>query len=273
MSEQHKSTFQAFGAALLGFVAVVALGGGAMLLHSSHKAKAPPKPVPAAEPIDLASPAPRGPEPIAPIKEIRTESPAPLVGSDDETEVADAPFAARPGGVVAPPADAYASVPADAVASSPASSPNAAPGMRRLQPAEHLDLASSGGSPAKAGVAIETPAARKAAKLASSKKPMAKIAPAAPQPASVASVHYGVTSRDELMGRAAGPVYNIKSGSSDLKAKPESGGKMASEMNERLAGLQSKLEEDTSLSPAQRADIQTELSNLKKGVADIGGSR
>jgi len=260
MSEQHKTNFQAFGAALFGFIAVIAVGGGALMLHSSHK-NAAPKPVPAAEPIDLASPAPREREAVALPTENRTESPAPLVGSDDDdTDAADAPADASPSYAGAETAEAAAE-------SFPESASDVKSGGRRLRPTEHLDLSASGRASAEAVAAKGASVARKNAKFPAARKPSAKLA------AAVASVHYGVTSREELMGRAAGPVYNIKSGSSVPRANPSERGKLASEMNERLAGLQWKLKDDTGLSAEQRVEIEQELADIKKGVADVGGSR
>jgi hypothetical protein len=266
MSEQSRSNFQAFGAGLLGFIAVMAVGGGVLMLHSSRRAS--PKPVPAAEPIDLATATPLDPTvPAAPFKERRLESPAPLIGSDDEAEIAG--NRAAPAAAASIPAPAFS--PENDAKAMAAAVEDAAIAERRLKPGEHLDA--TGHSSAAAVVAKDTPAGRKAAKAAAAKKPAAKLAPVAAPAASIASVHYGVTSRDELMGRAAGPVYNIKGASASPKSKPEERGKMASDMNARLADLQSRLDGDTNLTPAQRADIQKELADVKKGVADVGGSR
>jgi hypothetical protein len=269
MSEQNKSNLQAVGAGLLGFVAVMAVGGGALMLHSSHQAKSPPKPVAAAEPIDLGAPTLHDATvPAAPIKERRTESPAPLVGSDEDTELAEI-SAAR--SVTAPAPAAAATAAAAEAASSPESAPNARPAAQRLQTAQHADLHAPAHSSAVAANA--EPASRKGLKAGGAKRPLAKLAPQATAPApSIASIHYGVTSRDELMGRAAGPVYNIKGASAAAKSKPGESGKMASEMNEKLAVLQSQLDDNPALSAAQRDEIQKELRDMKKGVSDVGGS-
>jgi hypothetical protein len=276
MSEQNKSNFQAFGAGLLGFVAVMAVGGGALVLHSSHQAKAPPKPVAAAEPIDLNAATPPEPAaPGAPQKERRADSPAPLMGSDEETEIAEAPAAAQAVAASAPAAAAAtAATSATAEASSPESAPNTRPAAQRLQTTQHSDLHGSAHSSAAAVAANPEPVARKGLKPGGAKRPLAKLAPQTNAPApSIASVHYGVTSRDELMGRAAGPVYNIKGASAPAKAKPGEGGKLASDMNQRLAELQGQLDDNPALSPAQREEIQKELTDLKKGVSDVGGTK
>lgn len=242
MSEQGKANLQALGAAFFGFVAVIALGGGAMLLHT-RESKAPRKAVPAAEPIDLASAAPpEAPSAILPfIRERRLESPAPLLGSDDEDEITDAPAAAHPVYARARPA-------------APETASNAKRDARRLQPAKRLALPSRR-SPAAAVVGKETPAAREGAKIVAARNTMAKLAPAAAQRPSIA-VHYGVTSRDELMGRAAGPISNIKAAS-----------------NMRLPLLEWRITGDASLSAVQRAEIEKELGDLRKGVADAGVPR
>ena len=91
----------------------------------------------------------------------------------------------------------------------------------------------------------------------------------APAASSVASVHYGVTSRSELMGRAAGPVYNIK-GRDTIKAKTADVGNMAEDLNERIADVQAKLEDAVGLSSEQRDELQKELAELKKGVGGGG---
>ena len=87
MSEQNQSNFRAFGAGLLGFVAVMAIGGGALMLRSSQQAKAGARPDAAAAPIDLGSSMPR---PVAAHKQRLVESPAPLMGAQDKSEVSGA---------------------------------------------------------------------------------------------------------------------------------------------------------------------------------------
>ncbi|MDD5302341.1 MAG: hypothetical protein PHS14_04455 [Elusimicrobia bacterium] len=244
MSEQSKSNFQAFGAGLLGFVAVLAIGGGALLVRSSQQAKAGSRPVAAAEPIDLGSSMPRpSMSPASVQKERRAESPAPLMGAEDESEGAEAP------------AEASA-----AAASSPESAPPAKSPAPRLEVTQHLDKPGNGSSAT--AIVRNTAAPEKPAKAFSHKT--LKLDPAGMAPASVASVHYGVTSRSELMGRAAGPVYNFK-GKGAVGGSGATG-QLADEVNAKVAEIRRQLEA-SGLPADQRAKLQKELDEAVKGGA------
>lgn len=245
MSDQGKSNIQAFGAGLFGFVAVIAIGGGALMVHRSQQRKAEAQPVAAGAPIDLGSSMPRAPMSPRPQKERRAESPAPLLGEAEENEALEAPAA---------PAD-------ESNAASP--SPEAAPKARsssRLETTAHL-AADGGGSTARAVVSntVEKEAAPAAKKAAGKKAPLS-LDPAAAS--AVASVHYGATSRSELMGRAAGPVYNIKGG-----ARQASGvtGKLAGDVTDKIAEIRRQLEA-SGLPADQRAKLQKELDDASKGL-------
>ena len=244
MSEQNKSNVQALGAGLIGFIAVMAVGGGAMLLHSSLQSKAPIRA--AAAPIDLAAPA-KLQRPFArPQHEARAESPAPLVGSEDESTPA------RASGASAVPGAGDVSVPRDDKSAKGAA----------LEVAGHLDATGSGSS-----AKSEVKAAAVAAKAL--KKPGRKAAAKAeaPDTAALASVHYGVTSRSELMGRAAGPVYNIAGGSA--KGSTAGRGKLAGDFKDTITDLQRKLEA-AGMPAEQRASLQKELAEATKNMGDPG---
>ena len=237
MSDQNKSNFQAFGAGLLGFVAVMAVGGGAMMFQSSRRSQAVVKP--AAAPIDIGAPMAR---PVSPANivhsENRAQSLAPLIGSDDGKA-----------------ASGQASSNGGAFESTPAASENEA--ASRLNATRHLDM-QGGGSTAKAVVknTISPEEASKAA-VKPVRAPAPKLDAEAGGAEAVASVHYGVTSRSELMGRAAGPVYNFKGAGG--KKGGTALGEMASDVSAKIAELKRQLE-DSNLAPEEREKLLKQLA-------------
>lgn len=245
MSDQNKSNFQAFGAGLLGFVAVMAVGGGAMMFQSSRRSQAAVKP--AAAPIDIGAPVAR---PVSPANivhsENRAQSPAPLIGEDG-----------------AEGADEQASSSGVAAESASAASENET--ASRLKVTRHLDVQGNG-STAKAVVKNtlspeEAPkAAAKPARLAAPKLD----AEAGGAEAVASSVHYGVTSRSELMGRAAGPVYNFKGAGG--KKGGAAMGEMAADVNAKIAEIKRQLE-DSNLSPEEREKLLKQLSDADPTIA------
>lgn len=246
MSEQNQSNFQAFGAGLLGFVAVMAIGGGALMVRSSQQAKAGPEA--AGAPIDLGSSMSRPSlSPISAQKERRAQSPAPLTGEVSEPEGSEAPAAESAGAAV----------------SSPESATKAQSSASHLEVTQHLDKPGNGSSAtAIVNNELAPESAPKAAdKKALGKKSASKIAPAGG--GAVASVHYGVTNRSELMGRAAGPVYNVKGGSG--KAGTGATGKMAAEVNAKISEIQKQLEAP-GLTPEKRDKLEKDLEDVIKGV-------
>jgi hypothetical protein len=90
-----------------------------------------------------------------------------------------------------------------------------------------------------------------------------KLEPSGAGATSVASVHYGVTDRSQLMGRAAGPVYNFKGGAKVAGSGQK--GQMADEVNARILDLQRQLEA-SGLPADQRAKLQKELEDATKGA-------
>ena len=229
MSEQGKSDVQAFIAGLLGFVAVMAIGGGVMMARSFQQAKATGKPVAAAEPIDLGPSMPRPALSSPQVQQERfAQSPAPLIGAEEESEGAEAAESA----------------------------PNAKSSSPRLELTEHLDKTGSGSS---AKAVVKNTAAPVMAAKAAGKKASPKLGLMAGGSTASASVHYGVTSRNELMGRAAGPVYNFKGGA----------GKRANDVNVRVADLQRRIE-SSDLTADQRTQLQQELAEGNKDVGDGG---
>ena len=79
----------------------------------------------------------------------------------------------------------------------------------------------------------------------------------------VASVQYGATSRSELMGRAAGPVYNFKGRGNSGGAAAV--GKLGADMKNKVKDLQRQLE-TAGLPPEARAKLQMDIDAALKGV-------
>ena len=255
MSDQNKSNFQAFGAALLGFVAVMAVGGGALMVYSSQQAKVGARAVAAGEPIDLGSSVQRPPSVL---KEQRADSPAPLVGEEDGSEVAQT-------SVSEAVADGAASAPQSVTnAQASAQSNSEAQAASRLVVTQHLDKPGNGSSAT--AIVKNIPNPEKAPK-AVSKKSAVKIAQTGGGTATgaVASVHYGVTSRNELMGRAAGPVYNFKGGAS--KGASGAAGKTGGELKTKISDLKGQLEA-AGLPAEERAKLMKDLEDANKNLAD-----
>lgn len=243
MSEQNKSNLQAFGAGLLGFVAVMAIGGGALMVRSSQQAKSTARPDAAAAPIDLGASMPRSaPSSAIAAKERRAESPAPLMGADE------------PQGSEAPVAASAASAAGE---SSSESGPSVNSEASRLKVTQHLDKPGNGSSAT--AVVKNTLAPEKAAK-AERKKAGAKLDATGGGANAIAAVHYGVTSRSELMGRAAGPVYNFQ-GKGKTGSAPT--GKLADESNAKIADLNNQLK-DVGLPPEMRAKLIKDLESVTK---------
>ncbi len=265
---QGQSNLQTLGAGFLGFAVVMAIGGGALLFHSAHKAKEAAKPDAAAPPIDLGASAPRPAAPAVTAAEpqVARHEPAPVVtvtvSAAQATQAMNA-FAS----VLKATADAKAAADATAASGTPAPAPalaRAAPAGKtaapRLASAQHLGKPD--GSSAATAVVANEPATQQAEK-ADDKKAATKADPAAAAvAAAVASVHYGVTSRSELMGRAAGPVLNFTGGAA--KGGAGASGKMGDDIETRAAELKRQL--DAAGLPAdQRAKLQKELDDALKG--------
>jgi hypothetical protein len=70
-----------------------------------------------------------------------------------------------------------------------------------------------------------------------------------------------VTSRSELMGRAAGPVYNFKGNGKTGGSAPA--GKLADEANAKMVDLNNQLK-DVGLPPEMRAKLMKDLEDATK---------
>lgn len=259
MSELTKSNVQALGAGLFGFVAVMAIGGGALLVHRSQQPKAGAPPAAAAAPIDLGSSMPRPSMAPAAQKERRAQSPAPLIGELEPAEAPEAPEAA--------PSVPSAAAPAESSVPSPEAAPNAPSSGSRLEVTQHV-----GGEDA-SSTAVGVAAVAAAAEKPGAPLPKKAVRKAAPIPdatagAAIASVHYGATSRSELMGRAAGPVYNMQG--SAKRPGTAAKGRMADDVTAKISDLQHQLEA-AGLPPEQRSALQKKLDEVTKSVADPAG--
>jgi hypothetical protein len=262
MSEQNKSNVQALGAGLIGFVAVMAVGGGALMFYSSQQSRSAATPTPAAAPIDLGSSMPRPSAPPAGFQQGRPQqSPAPLIGDDDASAAAEAPAVPAPS--AAPAAAPAAPAAADL-------SPESAPAAKAsaLGVARHLDVEGRG-STAEARVANtageDKSEAKPAAKL-SRTPPKTKLVVPAGDGAVASTVHYGVTSRSELMGRAAGPVYNIKGGA-QAGGDTVANRKLATDAQGKIADLRKQLEA-SGLPADQREKLLKDLDATMKTYSE-----
>ncbi len=248
MSDQNKTNLQTIGAGLVGFVAVVAVGGGFLLLHSKLTAPSASRPAPAAAPIDLEAGTPRRPVPSAPF-ERREQSPAPLVGADSED--------------VPPASQSRAGERSDASAAVSAAAAGAVKGRggpASLEIRDRLVTEASSTAVAKVEEAEKADKAEKPGKGKSAPKLAVKAPPAGDgasgADAAVASVRYGVKSRSELMGRAAGPVYNVTGGSA--KGGTTAGAGKVAPLGAQIGDVKKQLE-NSNLPADQRAALLKQL--------------
>jgi hypothetical protein len=250
MSEQGKTQIQTLGAGFIGFVGVVGLGSLVIMHHGT----APAASAVAYAPVDAASAlavpaatiranpalsgAPTGQSGAVP------SSPAPLLSADDRAAVPDAPPSA------APAATATAGVPA------------AAP---KLVVGQHLDAASSASSSAQASASTAAPAPKK---LVPAKKPFfaPKLDLTKNQGTIASTVHYGVSDRSELMGRAAGPVYNFSGkGAGGQGAAVAAGSMDANGAMQAVNAAQAQVDASAA-NGAQKAQLDQNLNQVRQTV-------
>lgn len=247
MSEQAKDNVQVIGAGVLGFVAVVGVAG---LLLSRFGG---PQGAPAAAhaPVeDAALQAPAASARPSRVHERRQSSPQPLLGAlPDEALSEDAPAAPVHASLVG------------SSASDP-SAASAAPSLGALGAPRH---AGKGESLSSARAEVKTFAGRPAASAAAEAAPAAKPVPRLKLDGSrnsiASSVHYGVTSRAELMGKAAGPVYNFKG--SKGGAESERVAALTEKASADISALEKEIDANPSLTAAQKAEIKAKLGQKK----------
>ena len=204
MSDQDKSSILSLAA---GFLGVVGLGGF-LILH--HGGAAVEEPAGSYAPVDadsgLRAPA-RTASPSVAASGSLVSSPAPLLSDEARGE-----SAAPAGAAASAAAGASAGSAASAAPVNGSAALGTNPEAARLV-ASNLAGGASASSSASASVAASSAAASSPAKplpKADQKSFLAPKLDLTKNQGTVAStVHYGVSDRHELMGRAAGPVYNF----------------------------------------------------------------
>jgi hypothetical protein len=189
----------------------------------------------------------------APAVESREASPAPLLPASerDDSVAASAPAAAASAPVKASAAPAAASA-APSAASAPA-----------LAKTASVDMTGSARSSARLQAKAARPAkpAAKSVAAAPALKPFATPKLDLTRDSFATKVHYSVASRAELMGRAAGPVYNF-GGSADLRSKL---GRMAGQTSHQVDELAAKVDQ-TDVAPAAKESMKKDLESLRAKV-------
>ncbi|MFI5361738.1 MAG: hypothetical protein ACHQ49_07190 [Elusimicrobiota bacterium] len=257
-----KSSIQALAAALLAFVAVFGAGSWLLLSHDGAAVSAPAV---AYAPVDadsgMPSPALSAPSslPRSALGASASASPAPLLSDDARDENPGAPGAA-PG----------------AAATATASGGTASGAAPKLAVDQHLDTSGSASSSASASASADAPAAKTTVAAAKKRFLAPKLDNAKNQGTIAASVHYGVNSRAELMGRAAGPVYNF----SGKGGGPSAGGQVAAANSapNTAAALQQvdaaqKQLDASDASPSDKARLDADINKVRQDVAPTPAAR
>lgn len=244
MSEENNEQIMTIGAGLLGFLAVVAVGGLALFHHAASMKAPPPM---AYAPVDVApafAPAAAAVAARASRVSAAVSSPAPMFSrSETAAQSAEAPAA-----VAAP------------------SAKHAAAGAPKLAVTRHLGTGGSASSSASASVASapqEKNASAKKKALVAPKLDLSKN-----QGALASSVHYGVSSRAELMGRAAGPVYNFsgKGSGQGAQAGAVDGNSTASEDASQGVDAAQQQVDSSDMSPEQKAAVTQSLNQARQTI-------
>jgi hypothetical protein len=262
MSEQEKkSQFQSLAAGFLGFVGVVGLGSLVILHHGGGSAKPRIAYAPARAEVVSALTAPAQAAKVnlsgAPLGASANSlsSPAPTVPDEVREQASAAPAPAASG-------DVKISV------ASPVAKPDA-----KLVASGHLDGTASASSSAAASAAPSAKPKAKATALA--KKPFLdpKLDLSKNQGAVASTVHSGVSNRAELMGRAAGPVYNF----SGKSAGGQSGQLAADNAGptgalQQVDVVQKQIDASDAIPADQKAKIHENLNQVRQtaGSAPAG---
>jgi hypothetical protein len=258
VSEKGRSLVQIFGAGIIGFAGVAGLGGILLLRPGGAAIKAPAAvylPVDAAPALSVPSPSPftlsgaaRGGAPVGEAA-AAVSSPAPLL--TDDARDSNAPGATA---AAVPPVPAAFAAP-------------------------HLTSALPGAAPAAASAATASAASPASAASAKRAAPAPKpfVAPKLDLSKSAgslaASIHYGVSDRSQLMGRAVGPVYNF----AGRGAGGGRGAQVAADSMQPLvqvsqqADAAQKQVDASDLSDADKARIDAGLSALRQPAAIVPG--
>lgn len=245
MKDQGKtSSIQMLAAGLLGFFGIIGLGSLVTMHHGGAAANTPAFSVTWHSPADAGagSPAPLQAARLAPaVASAGMSSPIPLLPSE----------AAR--------GDA-AAVPMAGVAAESVAQPSGAPAVSpaTLAVGASVDMSGSASSSASAVAAapkLKDVPARKP--LRAPKLDLAK------KHGSVAStVHYGVSSRSELMGRAAGPVYNFSGGGAKQGAQVAADNTAASGALKQVDAAEQQID-SSDVPDAEKAKIHRDLEEVR----------
>jgi hypothetical protein len=252
MNDQaKKSSIQSLAAGLLGFIGIVGLGSLVMMHHGGAAVKAP---VSVYSPVDAD---PGGPALL------RTAHPAPAAPAVASVAAMTSPVPLLPAEAARDDASAVA---AAGVAAPGAAQPSAAPALpaAKLAAAARVDMSGSASTSASATAVTAAPKL----KNAPARKPyLAPKLDLAKNAGGVAStVHYGVSDRSELMGRAAGPVYNFSGGGAKQGARVAADNMAASGALQQVDAAEKQL--DASDAPdADKAKLHRDLDRVRATAA------
>jgi len=232
-----KSTIQYLAAGFLGFAVMLGVGSLASLIHgSSRSAKVAFSP--RADSNALVSTHDGGAVRPASAAAASTSSPLPVL-----------PAEARDGSAAA----------AQSQTSASAANPAAAPAAT-LAAAGRVDMsgsASSSASVSAAAAAAKSGAASARGAVPAANRPLPRSAQA------VASmVHYGVSGRSELMGRAAGPVYNFSGGGANPGGRVAADNAAASGALKQMDAAEQQVDA-SSLPDDQKAQLHQQLDQAR----------
>jgi hypothetical protein len=259
MNDQgKKSSIQTLGAGLLGFVAIVGLGSLVILHHGGAAVKAPAA---AYAPVDAY------PGAAAPARAARPSLAAAPLGASGSAVSSPAPLLSDDARVSAGPAIAN---PAASGAAPNAPETSAAP---KLVAGRHLDGSSSASSSASASSSEANPKSSRAL----ARKPFAapKLDLSKNQGTIASTVHYGVSSRAELMGRAAGPVYNFSgkgAGQQSGQVAADNAGPTTADALQRVDAAQKQIEASDA-SAEDKAKINKDLNQVRETAASGPAAR
>lgn len=242
MTDNGKSQIQTIVSAMLGFVLVVGVGALAVMSRGGS-AKSPSS---ASHPSSI---------PTAPAAEPALPAAAPAAAG-----VAGA----------SSPQPVLPSVMADKVAqeAAPAAQAASAPKPAALVVTQHLEATQTTSAKVEVAAALAAPAAKKMEPLATREFVTPKLAPT--KNAGIASsVHYGVSSRSELMGRAAGPVYNFKG--RGAKKADASGSKIGGEAATQIEEAQRQVE-GSALDEKAKKDLRETFQLVNDSVGKTGSN-
>ncbi len=244
MTDQDKERVRMAGAGLAGFALVVGAGGVFLVfsLGGFPKRSTLSAVPPASSESALAIPAHTTKSAVAgvPMGEVPASesSPAPILLEVVSQAPAPSNLPASAAAAAAPAASAVAS--------------------RRLAVSQHLESGSSAHS--SASIPVSAPAPR-------TDKPVnrvfaaPKLDPSKTQSAVAARVHYSVTDRSELMGRAVGPVYNF-AGKNAGTGRPD---RVAADAAEQVDAAQEEIDASP-LSEHDKSVLTGQLKEARKAV-------